>query len=232
MEEFTIEALVISCGEPQLERCIDSINKQTVKFSNIIHIKNVIPEHLAFNTGIEKIEDGWFMKIDGDMILYENALETVITYLKYNTENIFMFSFGLFDEFLQENTMGCNIYNTKLIQTIGYENKLLNDRIVIKKLSEMNYIRYRKGRVIIGTHCSEPDTFQVFRRFYTAAVKYGSVFIEKLNILYQKTQNPLYQVAIDASHLGRKSRYYPTSHNLEFDKKLFNEYLELRNVKD
>lgn len=231
MEDVKIEALIISCCEPQLERCINSINKQTIKFSNITHIENIIPEHLAFNTGIEKIKDDWFMKIDGDMVLYENALEIVISYLKNNTENVFMFSFGLFDEFLQENTMGCNIYNTKLIQNIKYENLLVNDRIAVKKLSKLNHIRHKKNKVIIGTHCSEPDDFQVFRRFYTVSVKYGKVFVIKLNELYQKTKNPLYQVAIDASYLGRKSKYYPTSHNLEFDKILFNEYLESKNVK-
>ena len=48
---ITLEALIMSICDPQVERCVESVKNQTVPFSNIVHMKDVIPESESFNQG-------------------------------------------------------------------------------------------------------------------------------------------------------------------------------------
>lgn len=218
-----IGALIVSSDEPQLERCLQAVKGQTVPFSSITHINNIIPENVAFNKGMEKAVENWVLKIDGDMILYPNALEIISPYVK-DDMNIFMYSFGLFDTFLNAPIMGCGVFLRPLFQFFRYKNVLANDSRTGRKLLRLGYSRKTFRRILIGTHCSEPDEFQIFRRFYTTGVKYGKKMENILSGLHKRTNSPLYILAIEAMTLGANKRYYPTSHNINFDRELFDEY--------
>lgn len=105
-----IGALIVSAGESQVEKCIAAVNDQTIPFSNIMHIADVVPENRAFNRGMRLCRDEWVMKIDGDMILYSNAVEIVTEYMGRNSgDNVFVYSFGLLDGFLKAPICGKSV---------------------------------------------------------------------------------------------------------------------------
>jgi len=221
-----IGALIISAEEPQLERCLHSVYNQTVPFSNIVHMNNVIPESKAFNKGLAASTDDWIMKINGDMILYDNAVEIALSNMEEN-EDIFLYSYGLFDAFLQAPICECGVFLKSAFLRVRYPNMLTDDVYSQRKLRRQGFVRrtpYRDG-IMVGTHCADPDEFQVFRRFYSNGVKHGKRFMGRLlQKLYKHTKDPLYDLAFKALMFGMTKRDYPTSHNLNFDKIMFDKF--------
>lgn len=219
-----IEALVISAGEPQLERCLEAVKNQTVPFSNIVHIANVVPQHVAFNTGIKKITDEWVMKVDGDMVLYNNAVHTVISYICTNG-NASIYIFNVYDDFIGGPMVGCKVYKTEMVRKIEHEDRLKNDLRVEKKL-KMRGHKVNKLGVTIATHAENPDEFQIFRRFYVYGVKYGKGCGPWNNIYrrFNETGNNKLAFAMKSLEFGIEKKEYPGSHNIEFDKKMYDKF--------
>jgi len=223
-----IGALVVSASEPQVEKCLAAVNNQTCSFSSITYMKDIIPEYKAFNEGMSLCPEEWVMKIDGDMILHKNAVEISIEYMsENNSDNVFVYSFGLFDGFLKAPICGCAVFRRELFLKVRYPNMLSNDYYAGRKIGRMGYVRkkpYEDG-LIIGTHCEDPDDFQIFRRFYTHGVKNGKRYmLRRLNDLYSETGDVLYYLATQALLFGAEKRVYPTSHNLDFDKQTYEEF--------
>lgn len=219
-----IGALIISADEPQLERCLEAVKNQTIPFSNITHVNNVSPESMAFNGGLAMVTDEYVMKIDGDMILRNDAVETALKYIPEENGNAYVHNFILYDSFLKQNIRGCGVIVKSIFGKVPYPNFLTDDTWVGHKLRRMGFVIERYPEVI-GTHFNSPDEFQVFRRFYVMGVKhdkrYSWVYLERL---YQETKDPLYDLAMKAVEFGIKKKYYPTSHDLNFDRKMFEEF--------
>lgn len=220
----TIEALIISADEPQLERCLQSVGSQTIPFSNITHINNVSPESTAFNTGLAMVKDELVMKIDGDMILHNNAVETALKRIPEENGNAYVHNFILFDSFLKQNIRGCGVMVKSIFRKVRYPNMLCDDVWVGHKLRKMGFGMERYTEVI-GTHCEDPDEFQVFRRFYSMGVKHGKRYAWRyLSRLYEDTKGPLYDLGMRAIEFGIEKKSYPTSHDVNFDRKMFEEF--------
>lgn len=221
----TIEALIISCQEPQLERCLQSVRNQTVPFSNIVHIDNVVPESEAFNKGMKMIIGEWTMKVNGDFILYPNAVEMALGYISNDDASIY--NFGLYDTFLKTPIACCNVQKSDLFEKVRYPNMLTNDSWSGRKLLRMGFkLRdlFLEG-IVIGTHFEDPDEFQIFRRFYTRGTKSGvGIWKNQLTKLYNDTKDSKYEFAIKALKFGSEKRHYPTSHNIDFDREMFEKF--------
>jgi len=219
-----ITALIISVDEPQLPRCLEAVRNQTVPFSDIIHMNNVSPENIAFNSGIFRVQTDWFVKIDGDMILYPNALELAFGEFGEMQDGVYCYNFLLYDVFLEVNLRGCGVMNTEICRKVPYPNMLGNDLWFGKKLRTMGYKKVN-CKPIIGTHFDNPDELQVFRRFFCHGIKHNNRYVyNPLRIHYEKTSNSLYQLGLKALEFGIEKKKYPSSHNINFDKKMFEEF--------
>lgn len=227
-----MDAMIISVDEPQLERCVESVNNQTIPFDRVIHINNVCPEYEAFNRGMDKVASDWVMKVDGDFILYPNAHKVAIDYAQSDTKNEYCaYFFGLFDTFLDQNIGYCSVLRSCLYKTCRYLDKLSNDRKAVDVMRSMGWKAERKNRVILGTHFDDPDEFQVFKRFYTQKIKYprDDSVNEILSRRLEKTGHPLYDLALRAGFFALSEKKYPGSHNVDFDREMFNLFMEKRN---
>lgn len=220
-----ITALIVSAGEPQLERCLESVHNQTTPFSNIVHVDNVIPEAMATNSGVDQVKDKWFMKVDGDFFLYPNAVETVLDNM-VEDENIVSYGFPLFDEFIKQPIYGAGVTQTEIMKKYRLPNMLSNDLWHGRKLRKMGFGR-KKCSVIVGTHFENPSKFQVFKRFFIAGIKYDKKYYWRvLYWLHVKTKDPLLLMAMRAIEFGMIKKHYPFSHNLDYDKEMFGEFNE------
>ena len=227
-----IGALLISSNEPQLEQCLTSINNQTVPFASVVHMDNIIPESVAFNKGLGMSPDKWVMKINGDMILQENAVETALHHMVDN-DKVFTYNYILFDSFIKANIYGCSVLLKSAYQLVRYPNMLSNEFYAGKKIQKSGLLKIAPEGVIIGTHCLNPDDFQVFRRFYSFGVKHSKLHMSRrLKILYEETKNIQYRLALEALYLGFSKKHYPSSHNIDFDKQVYNNFIKENGYED
>ena len=93
-----------------------------------------------------------------------------------------------------------------------------------KKMRRLGFTKENCAPVI-ATHFEGADEFQIFRRFYCQGVKYGHRYTKKvLNKLHREDGNGIYDFAIRALDFGTRRKYYPTSHSVDFDRKMFEEF--------
>jgi len=226
-----IDALITSVDDPQLPRCLDAVMDQTVPFSKVIHLNNVCPTSEATNQGIAQSIGGWIMHIGGDMILNKNALETAISYMdKNSSEKISGYYFGLYDTFLECKIGYISILNGELYRTLIFDDTPTCDSEIVRRIRRNGWKTVKKLNVLLGTHFDSPDEFQVFKRCYIHGIRYygqpGKSLKIKLEELTRKKDDPLYHLGIKAIEYSEIKKYYPGSHNLTFDRKNYEEYLE------
>lgn len=224
-----MEAFIKSIDEPQLERCLEAVKNQSVPFSNVIHVNGMVPESAAHNYGMSLVRDEWVALIDGDVILNPNAVEVAQHYMKkYSGERIYSYSFALLDSFLCHQIGGVSFIRSIPFKRYAITDRLCNDRYFGRKLMRKGWIFRRFLNEILGTHFAKPDEFQVFRRFFTVALKFTGQHIqhtrEKLLELKESTRDPLYTVGVKAIDFGMVNKFYPGSHNIVFDRKMFEEF--------
>lgn len=225
----TLDAIILSVDEPQLPRCLQSVHTQSPPFTNIIHINNISPESVAFTSGMSTSTADYITKINGDFILYPEAVATILSKISLD-DGVGIYNFGLYDPFLRGFICGCSVLRREALDAVGYPDYLANDKWMQRKMQLRGWLKaplYRgraKRRVVIGTHFDTPDEFQIFRRFYTQGVKYGHRYGARLLRLHQDTSDPVYAYAMQALTFGVDRSYYPTSHNIHLDRELFEEF--------
>jgi glycosyltransferase involved in cell wall biosynthesis len=226
-----IEGLLLSVDEPQLGRCLESMDKQTVPFSNIVHINNITPQSEAYNRGILMLRGEWFLLTAGDVYLHPDAVEKCMEKIEEykNNNKVIGHLFRLYDAFIKMYWGGIGVFRTDILKFIPLMDRLANDHSLGRKLDKYGW-GMRKHYENIAVHFDSPDEFQVFRRFYVAGLKYNGRAISdmgcNLNNLLKKTDNSLYLIAMKAIEFAGKKRIYPGSHNIDFDKKMYEEFNE------
>ena len=226
-----IEALIISVDEPQLERCLGSVYEQTIPFSKVIHINDSsIPCHEGYNRGITMLLDEWFLLVNGDVILKNYAVEKCKEVIEGEIdEKVIAHLFGVKDVFMDAPLMGgIGLFKTSVLKSYPYPNRLDADRQMGKKLDSHGWIMRQHRETILATHFDSPDEFQVFRKFYVSGMKYDSrvvsQMINDLEKLSKRTRNSLYLLAMEAMNFGIGKKGYPGSKNVEYEKKMYEEF--------
>ncbi len=225
-----VEVLILSVDEPQLERSMESLRNQTIPFSNIVHINGVVPQSEAYNLGLEQIRDDWFVLMAGDVILNLDAVEIAVENINQRRDDkICAYIFKLFDTFLDEVHGGVGFALTSAHKGTAILDRLRNDRALGLELKNKGWV-WIKINQILGTHFDRPDEFQVFRRFYALGRKFSGRYGERLRNrvieLGETTGDLLYSMAVKAFDFSREKGRYPGSHNLDFDRKMFEEFNE------
>jgi hypothetical protein len=224
-----IECLLLSVGEPQLERCLNSIRMQTVPFDKVIHVENVVPQAKAYNQGLSQLSSDWFLLTAGDICLFPDAVIKVTEILDKigKEEKVFGHSFKVYDSFFG-NRQRIGVFRTDILKMVPLRDKLSNDTRMGEQLFKMGFYMARQ-QPCIGSHFDNPDDFQAFSRFYICGLKYRAHKTEKiynkLKVCFEKTGNHTYLTAMKAMEYAGKKREYPGSHNIEFDRKNYEEFL-------
>jgi hypothetical protein len=136
-----------------------------------------------------------------------------------------MFSFPVYDDFFDGPIYGCKVYKTELLRKVHHDNHITNDQHVEKRLRNKGFKGMKIGTVI-ATHAENPDEFQIFRRFFIYGVKYGKGYRtwSHTKKMLNSTGDQRYAFAMKALEFGMQKSYYPGSHNIDFDREMFNEF--------
>lgn len=229
-----IECVMKSVDEPQLEKGRPAMYNQTIPFANVIHINGVCPESKAINQALDRLEYTWSLWLDGDAILYEDTHEKIRALEKrLRAKGYTEALFSLFDPFLGKNICCCILKKSDFLQQFRSDNVLANDASLTKKMKKVGRKSARFiNKIIVGTHFENPTDLQVFARFYSRGVKVArghpnSQFRDLFSIFehkYASTGNKQYMIAKEALTLGTKLGHYPTSHNIEFDREMYEKW--------
>jgi len=227
---MSVDALLVSMNEPQLDACLQSISEQTVPFSKLIRVTNVIPESAAFNQGIKQVTGDWVMHIGGDFILYKNAVEIATDNINKDADNkIGIYTYGVYSSFLKRDIVGCHLYRRIAMEGMQALNSIVSDRKLQRNIKDRGWGYSDLRDVIIADHFRDPSEFQVFSRFYAKASKVDHRMYHRwLMGLAATDGNPLYHLALEAFEFGRHKMNYPTSHNADFDRAMYDEFKEWR----
>lgn len=76
-----ITALVLSVGEPTLERALDSVRRQTLAPCATTIVPGVEPFHRAMRTGVERVDTEHFVQVDADMVLDRTCFATLHSHM-------------------------------------------------------------------------------------------------------------------------------------------------------
>ncbi len=226
-----IDACIRSVGEPQVKRCLDSAINQVPSFANVIHVDGIVPEVEALRALLNQVKSEWMMLIDGDMILYENAVKIAQDYIGRETDSsVVEYQFGLYDEFIKRVINSCRVSKVDAIKSVQTRDWIGNDLNIVGQMEKTGKkcLRLWKGSnpVVIGTHFENPDEFQIFVRYYHAGVLRTSRTMELLLDLYESTKDSRYAFAMKALSYGLNKRYkeYPGSRDVNYDKKEFENF--------
>ncbi|MES2176311.1 MAG: glycosyltransferase family A protein [Gemmatimonadota bacterium] len=80
-----VTAVVLSVGEPFVQRALGSIAAQTVPVHETIVIENVSPYSRAANEGARRVVTPFFIYVDADMILDEDCVERLLGRMRDDT---------------------------------------------------------------------------------------------------------------------------------------------------
>ncbi len=225
---MNVEGLLLSYKDPQLGKCLEAIKNQTIQFSKLTHIAEVSPMHRAWNKAWESITEEWVGWLDGDVILYPNAVETLKNYAKpAMNERICSWSLGLYDPFLKMTDNFFCLIRSSVYRNYQAMNKASWDRYMGSWVKKGGWETRKDQSIIVGTHFEDPNDFQVFVRFFRLPQKYKnqvSWMKSHLNKLLDNSGNHLYRVALNAIIFGAKKMNYPGSYCAEFDQEMFAEF--------
>lgn len=225
--KMNVEAMITSVDDPQMDRCLGSVKNQTIPFSGIIHINNVSPLCKAFNKGMSQSTEEWVMDIGGDMVLDRDALKRIIQYMEQrNGDKILGYYLGLRDTFLNTKIGYVSVLNGSLFRGVVLEDSYIADREPVRRFRRAGWAAVKNLHFLVGTHFDRPDEFQVFRRCYLHGVRYPThkSLKPRLTELFNNTGNPLYQTGIKAIEFAKVKNFYPGGHNIDFDRKNFEEF--------
>ena len=118
-----VSAVVLSMGEPFLERALDSLRRQTLPPEKTILVEKVSPFHKALNQGVSEVETPMFVQVDADMILDAECLSVLRGLMD---EDVAVAVAQLRDPLLQQ-VVGVKLFRTACFKDGGFADSISPD---------------------------------------------------------------------------------------------------------
>jgi hypothetical protein len=167
-----LTVFVLSCGNnPNYEKCIDSLNNQTIKF-NLDIIKDCHPMGVAFQEMINRCQTDYYIQVDEDMILDNNSIEVLYNSILSSDPKTAMVCYKLKDVHLNRGIDGIKIYKFSIFNLFPYNINVLSCEMEqLDRLKKAGY-NYKRCSQIIGLHCPLWTKETIFERYYNYIDKY------------------------------------------------------------
>lgn len=179
-----LTVFLISSGQnPNLNDCISALKNQTVDFT-LKKIINIAPMSKAFQEMLNQCETDYFIEVDGDMVLFSDAIERLYNAIITTDERHPMVCYQLLDVHLDFAIYGVKIYKHNVFKNYPYNHKHPSCEVEqLDKMKEDGYVFDEKnagaentGRglviEIIGTHSPYWTNQGIFERYFNLMRKY------------------------------------------------------------
>lgn len=161
MEKKIPRVLVITmyCGEPQFQRCIESVIKQKAVLCEHQFIKNK-PNVEAHRELYEKINDSrenydFFVKLDADMeFSSEQSLIKILSFFEPDTDHL---TIPVFDFFINEDMAALSVFSNRVFfDTVNMDNLYVDQLNIIYQGMRTN----KNKSLQLVYHCYKPSKEQ------------------------------------------------------------------------
>jgi hypothetical protein len=180
-----LECIIMYCGEPTYDYCLQSVKTQTIQPKRIIRIDNVSPISESINARHEAMELPFSVKVDSDMILYPECFEILYKALKNwpdeKTKKLsrelniplrkrYAATGMLKDPFI--GIMGAvHMEKTELVRSIIVEDVIGCDRFVREKMKKRGY-HIHEIESVMGEHWCDWSDEAIFKRHVRVGQKH------------------------------------------------------------
>ena len=171
-----ITIFLITIQSHQLEYSLESINKLDPKYSVLVNvIMNVAPTNLAYNQMRERCKTPYFIQLDEDMELHEDAIQICMNQIEKSSRahKIFLHTFKLIDTDLGVGNppiIDClKLYNNTIMQKYPTYN---NGETAVSSVDYFWHIPILNDgyfmnttSIIIGNHGNHRSVYDIFLRY-------------------------------------------------------------------
>jgi hypothetical protein len=167
-----LTVFLITCGEnPNYPHCVEAIQNQTCTF-NLEVVRNISPMAKAFQQMLDRCKTPYYIQIDEDMILKENAIMTMYKDIKLSSKNTSMVVYRLHDQHLNFDIQGVKIYKYEIFKQYPYNlNTLSCEMEQLNKMKKDGYI-YQEIDTVLGEHSPYWNEELIFDRYFIFMQKY------------------------------------------------------------
>lgn len=130
-----VTAVVLSIGEPYVERAIDSVRRQSLPAREIVVVENVSPGHQALNHGIRQVRTAFFVEVDADMILDPSCFAELRAGADASTGVVI----GPLYDPLMGPIAGVKLFRTECFGAVEFPDTLSPDTDLVKELEQRGY---------------------------------------------------------------------------------------------
>ena len=162
MEIVDLECIVMSCGEPTFEKCVESIKLQTYQPAKMSVIQNVSPINESINARHAAMKLPFSVKVDADMVLYSDCFEIMYEKLKSLSLSHYAVTALLNDPYI--GSMGAvHMERTEAVKEIHVPCIIGCDRYVRNRKKKQNEYIWEMSNVV-GEHWCNWSVESVFKR--------------------------------------------------------------------
>jgi MoaA/NifB/PqqE/SkfB family radical SAM enzyme len=168
-----VTAFVVSSGNnPNFQSCLDALKNQTIKV-NIDIIKDYNPMSVAFQQMLIRCKTPYYIEVDEDMILNNDALEILYNAIINECDkNVAMIAFQLLDVHIDFVIYGIKIYKYDIFKKYPYN--LENMSCEVEQLDRMKAdgYTYKLSDKIVGKHSPLWNNELIFERYLNLMEKF------------------------------------------------------------
>lgn len=164
-----LTVFLITVGEPTTDNARSHIALQNCRFL-FEEIANVCPMSAAFQRMIDRCTTPYYIEVDADMILKENAVGRLFNQLKtkqHSEPRTAMFVGPLFDRHLARRLYGVKIYDHEAFAEVPYRDVQGCETDQLRRLEEegWTYVCGELEGELYGEHLTAVTPWQAFERY-------------------------------------------------------------------
>jgi hypothetical protein len=175
-----VSAVVLTIGEAQLPRALESLTAQTLSLEQVIVVKDVSPFFRAMNEGAGQVRTPFFVQVDADMILDPHCVETLREAMQQDTG----VAVAHLRDPLAGPVVGIKLFRTECFQLGGFPDRISPDTDFIAAIQRRGWTIQRVGYPENGSS-RETVTLGEHRPDYTPGYTFRKYLLEGRRLRYR-----------------------------------------------
>lgn len=163
--------LISSGSNPNYEKCLDALNKQTILFKIDI-IKDYHPMSLAFQEMLNRCTTEYYVEIDEDMVLKQDSIKIMYDGIKTTDDKIAMVGYRLHDTHYDFIIYGVKIYKYKIFKNYPYNTKSMSCEMEQLERIKLDGYTYLLKEEVLGEHSPLWTDELIYDRYFNLMEKF------------------------------------------------------------